>query len=112
MDVDLHGFHPDQDVLAPILRQLWEMGQFEVRLIHGHGRNRGLSPGFVNTNTGYLGLAVRSSLRKDTELRQWIHYTSMNCGHNGSTWVRLKKNPSPSRSEFDWSLIPTKQHRF
>jgi hypothetical protein len=43
-------------VLAKIVEQAWEMGKRELILIHGHGRNRGITPGFVNTNTGFFGL--------------------------------------------------------
>jgi hypothetical protein len=54
MQIDLHGYHPAEIVfngtLAKILQQAWEMGEDKLILIHGHGRNRGISPGFVNTN--------------------------------------------------------------
>ena len=56
--------------LKKMIRQAWEMGAERIRLIHGHGYNRGISPGFVNTNTGYFGLRIRSALRYDDELRQ------------------------------------------
>jgi hypothetical protein len=60
MDIDLHGYDPPQivetDRLAKILQQTWEMGEPYLRLIRGHGRWRGISPGFVNTNTGFFGL--------------------------------------------------------
>ena len=36
----------------------------KIRLIHGHGHNRGLSAGFVNTNTGYFGLSIRGEPRR------------------------------------------------
>ena len=53
MKIDLHGYHPAEivfnGVLADILQQAWEMGETELTLIHGHGRNRGITPGFVNT---------------------------------------------------------------
>ncbi len=56
MRIDLHGYHPRQivwnGVLAKLVEQAWEMGESELILIHGHGRNRGITPGFVNTNTG------------------------------------------------------------
>jgi DNA-nicking Smr family endonuclease len=51
MEIDLHGYHPRQIVwnglLATIVQQTWEMGETYLRLIHGHGRHRGRSPGFV-----------------------------------------------------------------
>ena len=62
--VDLHGYYPTDitgypyattgSPLSRIIEQAWEMGKGSIRFIHGHGR--GLSPGFVNTNTGYFGL--------------------------------------------------------
>ena len=59
MEIDLHGYDPRQivetDTLAKIVQQAWEMGEPYLRLIHGHGRMRGISPGFVNTNTGFFG---------------------------------------------------------
>jgi hypothetical protein len=103
-EIDLHGYHPDAicgHVLTKIIRQAWEMGAEQIRLIHGHGYNRGISPGFVNTNTGYFGLRIRSELRHDAALREWIKYTTLDCGHNGSTVVKLKRNPRPTRSSFD-----------
>lgn len=45
MQIDLHGYHPRQIVwngaLAALVEQAWEMGESELILIHGHGRNRG-----------------------------------------------------------------------
>jgi hypothetical protein len=74
MEIDLHGYHPAEivfnGVLSKILQQVWEMGESDVTLIHGHGRNRGITPGFVNTNTGYFGLCIRRALRNDQSLRQ------------------------------------------
>jgi hypothetical protein len=69
MQIDLHGYHPAEivwsGVLAKLVEQAWEMGERELILIHGHGRNRGITPGFVNTNTGFFGLQIRSALRHD-----------------------------------------------
>ena len=69
LEVDLHGFHPSQILrtgfLHKLVQQSWEMGEIKLTLIHGHGRNRGISPGFVNTNTGYFGLCIRRALRQD-----------------------------------------------
>jgi hypothetical protein len=49
MQIDLHGYHPAEivwsGVLAKIVEQAWEMGERELILIHGHGRNRGITPG-------------------------------------------------------------------
>jgi len=111
--MDLHGYHPSEivqtDVLKKIIQQTWEMGEDYVTLIHGHGRNRGISPGFVNTNTGYFGLEIRRALRHDKELRQWIRYTTLDCSHMGVTRVKLKPNPAPTRSELDHDLLPEKK---
>ena len=61
MEIDLHGYHPSQivwnGVLAKLVQQAWEMGERELILIHGHGRNRGITPGFVNKAAG-LGLGT------------------------------------------------------
>ena len=110
MTIDLHGYHPSEivwnGVLKEVIRQSWEMGEPFLRLIHGHGRNRGITPGFVNTNTGYFGLQSRSTLRHDKSVRQWIHYTTLNCEDMGITIVRLKPNQVPSRTSLDEDLIP------
>jgi hypothetical protein len=105
VQIDLHGYHPseiiDAGILREIIRQAWEMGEDHLTLIHGHGRNRGISPGFVNTNTGYFGLRIREALRRDKSLRQWIFYTTLDRTQMGSTTVRLKRNLNPSRRELD-----------
>ena len=85
------------------------MGENDVTLIHGHGRNRGISPGFVNTNTGYFGLEIRRALRRDKELRQWIRYTTLDCSDMGVTRVKLKPNRAPTRSKLDYDLLPEKK---
>jgi hypothetical protein len=103
MEIDLHGYHPDEivhdELLDKIVQQAWEMGETRLCLIHGHGRNRGISPGFVNTNTGYFGLRIRSALRHATELRQWIKVSTLDCSHPGATSIDLKGNPTPTRTE-------------
>ena len=76
-----------------------------MRLIHGHGRARGKSPGFVNTRTGVFGLAIRRMLRRKRKLRKWIKYTTLDCRQWGATTVKLKPNPAPSRTELDPGLI-------
>jgi hypothetical protein len=109
LEIDLHGYHPDDvcgEPLTKMIRQAWEMGEERIRLVHGHGRNRGISPGFVNTNTGYFGLCIRRELRHDVELRQWIKYTTLDCSHEGSTTVKLKRNPNPIRTTLDDDLLP------
>jgi hypothetical protein len=110
MQIDLHGYHPAEMVrscvLAELVKQAWEMGERELVLIHGHGRNRGITPGFVNTNTGFFGLQIRSAFRHDKNLRRWIHYTTLDCSDPGRTRVSLKPNRSPVRTSLDSSLLP------
>jgi len=108
LEIDLHGYHPDDIDLKTIIEQAWEMGAKRIRLIHGHGRNRGISPGFVNTNTGYFGLRIRGELRATEELRRWIKHTTLDCSHDGSTSVKLKSNPNPTRAAFDWGAFPAR----
>ena len=113
MTIDLHGYHPSDIVLSGVLdkivEQAWQIGDESLSLIHGHGRNRGISPGFVNTNTGYFGLEIRRALRHSKELRNWIHHTTLDCSHMGVTSVRLKKNPSPTRLSFDLDILPERR---
>ncbi len=98
MEIDLHGYGPnDLDCLygnagklADFVREAWEKGARVLTLIHGHGRNRGKSPGFVNTNTGFFGLCIRAALRSDKGLRQWIYHTTADCSDAGCTSVRLR----------------------
>jgi hypothetical protein len=110
MMIDLHGYHPADivwsGVLDKIVQQAWEMGEQTISLIHGHGRNRGITPGFVNTNTGFFGLTIRRALRHDRNLRTWIHHTTLNCSDMGLTAVRLKHNPAPMRHCLDTDLLP------
>lgn len=110
MQIDLHGYHPSEivwnGVLAKILEQAWEMSETHLYLIHGHGRNRGITPGFVNTNTGFFGLEIRRVLRHDKSLRQWIKHTTLCCEDPGVTSVALKKNPTPTRTALDSNLLP------
>ena len=91
VEIDLHGYHPRDivwnGVLARLVEQAWEMGERELILIHGHGRNRGVTPGFVNTNTGFFGLEIRKALRHDEELRRWIRHTTLDCSNPGHSTV-------------------------
>lgn len=112
MTIDLHGYHPRDivgGVLMKVIEQAWQMNAGAVRIIHGHGRARGRSPGFYNTRTGYFGLAVRRQLRHDVVLRQWIKYTTLDCRRWGATTVKLKANPAPSRTAFDPSILPVRR---
>src|ERR1700674_2290667 len=91
MEIDFHGYHPSQivwnGVLSKIVEQAWEMGETHLYLIHGHGRNRGITPGFINTNTGFFGLEIRRALRHDKNLRRWIKHTTLCCENPGVTSV-------------------------
>ena len=114
MQIDLHGYRLSEigrkGLLIKIVQQCWEMGETELRLVHGHGRARGKSPGFVNTNTGVLGLTIRSILRNKRKLRQWIKYTTLDCRQWGMTKVKLKPNPAPSRASLDPDLLEDRHH--
>jgi hypothetical protein len=105
MEIDLHGYHPAEvvfnGVLRKILQEAWEMGEHELTLIHGHGRNRGITPGFVNTNTGYFGHCIRRALRQEQSFRQWILHTTLDCCQIGYTSIRLKPNSNPTRKQLD-----------
>src|SRR5580704_9837225 len=94
MQIDLHGYHLAEIVftgsLAKIVQQAWEMGEPMLILIHGHGRNRGMSACLVNTNTGYFGLCIREALRHDLSFRQWIKHTTLDCSDMGSISIKLK----------------------
>ena len=106
MEIDLHGYHPRDivwsGVLPRLIQQVWEMGESHLCLIHGHGRNRGISPGFVNTNTGYFGLEIRRALRHDPELRQWILHTTLDWRtsrlHNGQAETQWCPDSNKGRS--------------
>jgi DNA-nicking Smr family endonuclease len=109
VQLDLHGYRP-RDIkgapLASLLEQAWQMGAPRIRFIHGHGRSRGKSPGPYNTNTGSLGLSIRRQLRRYRELRQWIKYSTLDCSEWGRTTVKLKRNPKPTRTALDLSVLP------
>jgi hypothetical protein len=113
MRIDLRGYRPSEIVwnglLIKIVRQCWQMGESELRLVHGHGRARGKTPGFVNTKTGVFGLAIRHAFRRNKELRQWIKHTTLDCRKWGATTVKLKPNPAPSRTRLDAGLIADRQ---
>jgi hypothetical protein len=111
--IDLHGYHPSAVVgppMAMIIEQAWEMGADRICFIHGHGRARGISPGFVNTNTGYFGLCVRRELRSNKDLRRWIKYTTLDCGDWGATTMKLKANANPTRRELDLTVLPERRY--
>lgn len=101
LQIDLHGYHPDDLDLADLLKQAWETGAPAVMFIHGHGRKRGRSVGFVNTNTGYFGLRVRAAIRGNAALKPWVKISTLDCGKLGATSVRLKPNPAPTRTAIE-----------
>ena len=109
MKIDLHGYRPSEivwnGVLHTIVQQAWEMGETELRFVHGHGRARGKKPGFFNTRTGVFGLAIRRVLRRNRKVRQWIKYSTLDCRKWGATSVKLKPNPAPTRTRLDPDLI-------
>jgi hypothetical protein len=77
VEVDLHGYHPDDVALDEIVKQAWAQGATKLTIIHGHGRNRGISPGFVKTNTGYFGLRVRDFLRNDPDIKSLVKRSTL-----------------------------------
>jgi hypothetical protein len=111
---DLHGYDTSNIeqscLLEEIVEQAWQTGAKSLDLIHGHGRNRALRRPFANTNTGFLGLAVRVELRHSTNLRQWIKSSTLNCKDPGVTSVRLKPNPAPTRTGIDHSVLAPRPH--
>jgi hypothetical protein len=110
LEVDLHGHHPDDfcgDPLAKLLEQACEMGADCIRLIHGHGHNHREFNLFANTNTGYFGLRIRGDLRNERRLRQWIKHRTIDVRHDGSTLIKLKPRPNPTRTAIDMGIFPT-----
>lgn len=112
MEVDLHGWHSTEIVntgaLEEIVRQVWQMGERCLTLIHGHGQRHDLPGSFVNTNTGRFGILVRAALREHKSLRRWIYHTTLDCAEWGATSIKLKRNPSPTRASLDskaWAAL-------
>lgn len=101
MKVDLHGYHPDEIDIPGLLKQAWETGASEITLIHGHGRGRGRTRRFRNTKTGYFGLRVRRAIRGNSVLKPWVKISTLDCGRWGSTTVKLKPNPAPTRTDIE-----------
>jgi phage-related minor tail protein len=78
-------------VVGPLLIAVGD-GAETLCLIDGHGKNRvgiGRRP-FANSNTGWLGMTVRSRLRHAPSLRPWM-YAKIDCSHDGSTTVRIRR---------------------
>ena len=44
----------------------------------------------------YFGLRIRRELRNNVEPRQWIKHSTLDCSHQGSTFIKLKPNPAPT----------------
>lgn len=65
--------------MIAIVQQTREMGAARLRFVHGHGRARQVAR-IYNTHTGYFGLRICRELRHNRLLRQWIKYTTLNCG--------------------------------
>jgi hypothetical protein len=101
LKIDLHGYHPSEIDVENLVMQAWEIGASQLTLIHGHGRNRGISPGFVNTNTGYFGLCVRRAMRRNSSLKPWAKVSTLDCSQDGSTTIQLRHNPAPSRTQIE-----------
>jgi hypothetical protein len=101
LKIDLHGYHPSEIDIPGLLQQAWETGAPAVRLVHGHGRHRGLPRGFYNTNTGYFGRCVRVAIRPNAALKPWVKTSTLDCGEWGSTTVKLKPNPNPTRTQIE-----------
>jgi Smr domain len=102
-EIDLHGFHPYDDDLHPTiekaLREAYETEAETLTIIHGHGHNRyrPFNP-FVNSNTGFLGVTVRSFLRNNLDLRRWM-LAKLDVSHDGSTTVRIRSKGRAGRRE-------------
>src|SRR5579871_4469850 len=106
MKIDLHGYHPKDLNLTVLIEQVWQTGAADVTLIHGHGRTRGRRRGVRGrTRTGYFGVRIRRALRHDPTLKPFIVRSSLECLRWGQTYVRIRKNPKPSRTSVDMSLI-------
>jgi hypothetical protein len=80
--------HPDDVDIVALVRQCWEMDAAQITLIHGHGHNRGISAGFVNTNTGFFGLCVRSVRRHDSAVKSFVIRSSLDCSRDGEWFGR------------------------
>ena len=97
-EIDLHGCHPHDDdlfeMIESAIRRAWEDEAETLCIIHGHGHWRGGPRPFANTNTGYLGITVRSFLRDNISLRPWM-FAKIDVSHDGSTTVRIRPKRKP-----------------
>jgi hypothetical protein len=109
--VDLQGYYPTDitgypyatkgSPLSRIIEQAWEMGDGSIRFIHGHGRGRGLSPGFVNNEHRLFRRTdpERTAVRRTSPAMDQVHHARLQ-----RRWVdgrEAQTNPSPTRTEFD-----------
>ncbi|MCH7752629.1 MAG: Smr/MutS family protein [Planctomycetes bacterium] len=100
--VDLHGFYPwEADLLETIESKLcdaWEAETETVEFIHGHGFGRdNFRSLFANTNTGRLGLCVRSHLRNTGSLRRYM-LAKIDVSDCGTTTVRIRRKTASNHS--------------
>ena len=105
MHIDLHGYHPADINLLALIEQVWQTRAPWVSLVHGHGRGRRKT-----VRTGYFGVRIRRALRKDPAFKPYIVRSSLDVTHRSSTYVRLRKNPKPSRTAIDMSLIGIRRY--
>jgi hypothetical protein len=45
-------------------------------------------------------------------MRRYIKTSTLDCGHEGSTCIKLKKNPKPTRADLDLSILPEPSLRY
>ena len=72
------------------------MGKGSIRFIHDLGR--GLSPGFVNTNTGYFGVQIPErelAVRSEAPSGDGIKHSTLDCSDDGSTGREAQTKPEP-----------------
>jgi hypothetical protein len=117
--VDLHGYFAHEIAgyaLECLIEQAYEIGAERLCLVHGHGRNRatGIRAGTrgCSFNTGYFGLRVREELQcPSVAMRKYIGSTVVDQWDTGKTYIRLKLNPQPTRTELDLSVLPKTRER-
>jgi hypothetical protein len=49
-------------------------------------------------------------LRSNKDLRRRIKYTTLDCGDWGTTTVKLKANPEPTRTGLDLAVLPARSY--
>ena len=79
------------ELIETSLREAWEGQVGTVTFVHGHGMNRSdRRPLFMNSNTGELGLCVRSHLRNSSDLRKYM-LAKIDVSDIGATTVRIRR---------------------